>query len=414
MAALRNWAGNVTFAAREVHRPADEESLRRLVAASSRLRVLGSGHSFSPVADTDGDLVVLDQMPADVDLDTATGVVRVAAGLRYGDVVERLHAAGRALPSMGSLPHICVAGAAATGTHGSGDGNQVLGASVVGLRLVTADGDVLDVGADDPRLPGAVVSLGTLGVVTHLDLATVPTYDLTQTVLEGLPLDALDDHLDDVMAAGYSVSVFTTWGPERRAAVWCKRLVDAEPLPEGWLGTTPADGARHPVPGEAADHATQQLGEPGPWFARLPHFRLEFTPSVGEELQSEWLVPRGQAVAALRAVAGLADLVHPVLAVSELRSIAADGLWLSPAEGRDSLGVHFTWVPDTERVLPVVEALEEALAPFAARPHWGKVFRAEPAAVQALYPRLDDFRELRRSLDPTATFGNAFTARYVD
>ncbi|WP_336922098.1 FAD-binding protein [Aquipuribacter sp. SD81] len=420
--AARNWAGNITFSAREVARPTTVEELRDVVAGADRLRVLGSGHSFSTVADTDGVHVVLDAMPPEVEVDTASGVVRVAAGLRYGDVVERLHAAGRALPTTGSLPHICIAGAAATGTHGSGDGNGTLARSVVAVELLTPDGASRRLARGDEDFDGAVVALGSLGVVTSLELETVPAYDMVQTVHEGLSLDALDGSdgsgdegrvLAEVMAAGRSVSVFTTWGPDRTASVWCKQDVGSRPLPTGWLGTRAADGPRHPVPGQPVEHCTEQLGVPGPWYARLPHFRLEHTPSAGDELQSEWLVPRAAGPAALRAVGALAERVREVLLVSEIRSIGADTLWLSMAEGRDSLALHFTWVGDTGRVRPVVAALDEALAPFGARPHWGKVFTAAPEQVAALYPRMADLRRLRAELDPRGVMGNAFTEAYL-
>ena len=145
----------------------------------------------------------------------------------------------------------------------------------------------------------------------------------------------------------------------------------------------------------------------------MPHFRLDFTPSSGDELQTEYLLPRVHGADALRAVDAIRDVVAPVLQVSEIRSIAADDLWLSPAYGRDSLAVHFTWISDTARVLPVVARVEEALAPFDARPHWGKVFTTDPACVSALYPRMADVRRLLVEHDPTGRFSNDFVDRYV-
>jgi alditol oxidase len=408
-----NWAGNVRFAAGAVHRPTSVAELQRLVASTPRLRALGTGHSFSTVADTTGDLVRLDRLPAEIEVDSATGTVAVAGGLAYGQVVGALHAHGRALSAMGSLPHIAVAGAASTGTHGSGDRNQVLAASVVGLQLVTATGDLLQLDRSDPSFAGAVVALGTLGVVTRLRLATVPAFDLAQEVHEQVPLDALVDHVDEVMAAGYSVSAFTGWAPGGTVALWLKREPGSASPPADWLGGTRAGGPRHPVPGMPVEHCTEQGGAVGPWHERLPHFRMEFTPSSGDELQTEYLVPREHGVEALRAVAALGERIAPVLQIGEVRSVASDDMWLSPAQGRDSLCIHFTWEPDADAVMPVVAAVEAALEPFEPRPHWGKVFSTEPATVASRYPRLGDFVALRDTMDPGRRFGNEFVDRYL-
>ncbi len=414
-AALRNWAGNVTFGATRVHRPETIEAVQEVVEGSRRVRALGSGHSFSRVADTDGDLVSLAGLPARVDIADDRRCVTVSAGLRYGEVAPRLHAAGLALHNLGSLPHICTAGAVATGTHGSGDGKGCLATAVAALDLVTASGELMHLDRSDPRFPGAVVALGCLGVVTAVTLWVEPAYDVAQWVVDDVPLDAVRGHLDEVFTAGDSVSVFTTWRPDDLGQLWVKRRTDdARPPPaDDWLGGTPATGPRHPVPGVDPAACTAQLGEPGPWHERLPHFRLDHTPSAGAELQTEYLVPRDRAVAALEAVGALRDRISPVLLVSELRTVAADDLWLSPAYGRDSVAVHFTWQPDTAAVLPVVAAVEAALAPFDPRPHWGKVFTTGPEEVADGYPRLDDFCALRRELDPDDVFGNAFVDTYL-
>jgi xylitol oxidase len=412
---LRNWAGNVTYAAARLHRPTSVEQVQDLVARSRRIRALGSGHSFSRVADTDGDLVTLAGLPARVEVAGDRRSVTVSGGLRYGEVAPRLHAAGLALANLGSLPHICVAGAVATGTHGSGDALGGLASAVLGLDLVTASGELLHLDRSDPRLPGAVVALGALGVVTAVTLALEPAYDVAQQVVNDVTPGTVRNNLDEVFAAGDSVSAFATWGHGDPARLWVKRRTDRvrPPLDDAWLGGQLATRAQHPVIGVDPQACTEQLGRPGPWHERLPHFRLDHTPSHGEELQTEYLVAREHAVDALDAVAGVADRVAPLLMVSELRAVAADDLWLSPAYGRDSLAVHFTWRPDPDRVLPVVTALESALAPFGARPHWGKVFTTDPDAVAALYPRHVDARALRRELDPDDVFGNAFLDTYL-
>lgn len=396
MQSRTNWAGNVTFSARAVHRPRSVEQVQELVAGAERVRVLGSGHSFSPVADTTGDLLVLDDLPGAPEVDGDR--VRLPAGLRFADLTPVLHAAGRALPSLGSLPHITVAGACATGTHGSGDGNGALATRVTALDLVRADGSLATLRRGDDGFAGSVVGLGAAGVVVALELATVPTFTVRQWVIEDVPLDV---PVTGLLGAGHSVSAFTrTW--ERFDQVWVKSTAADPPDLPG----RPATGQRHMTAGEPPGNCTAQLGEPGPWHERLPHFRAGFRPSSGAELQSEYFVDRADAGAAVAAVAALSAAVAPVLLVSEVRSVAADDLWLSGAYGRDTVALHFTWRPDAAAVLPVVAAVEAALEPFAARPHWGKVFTTPPARLPDLFPRLADAVALFAEHDPAGRFRN--------
>ncbi|MFF5171793.1 FAD-binding protein [Micromonospora sp. NPDC000089] len=405
----RNWAGNVSYAARAVHRPTSLDELRKLVAGAERARALGTGHSFNRLGDTTGDLISLAGLPPTVEVDRERGTVTVAAGLRYGDLATRLHADGLALANLASLPHISVAGAVSTGTHGSGPGNRNLAAAVAGLELVTAGGDLLTVDRADSRFAGMVVSLGALGVVTRVTLDVLPTFTISQYVRRDLPRDALDVALD----SAYSVSGFTTWrSPATIDRVWRKQYADQPPPADDWLGTVPADVPEHPVPGMDPVHCTPQLGEPGPWHERLPHFRLGFTPSSGDELQSEYHLPRWAAADALAALDPIADRIAAVLQISELRTVAADELWLSPNQGRDTLAVHFTWIADAAQVLPVVAEVERRLMPFTPRPHWGKVHTVEPAALAATYPRYADFVALLTELDPTGTFRTEQLDRY--
>ncbi|HZB48391.1 MAG TPA: FAD-binding protein [Mycobacteriales bacterium] len=402
-----NWAGNVRFAAASRHRPASVPELQALVARADRVRAVGGGHSFSDVADTSGSLVSTLSLPPVLDLDTERASVRVAAGVTYTDLARYLDQRGFALRTLASLPHLTVGGACATGTHGSGVATGSLATAVTGMELVTAGGDLVTL-----TEPGAVVHLGALGVVTSLTLELVPAYEVRQWVLDDLPLAALDEHLDAVLAAAYSVSVFTDWQPDRRGQVWLKQRVGDPPPPD--LPATPADGPRHPVGGMPTGNCTVQLGVPGPWYDRLPHFRADAPPSSsGAELQSEYLVGRAGAVGALHALAEVADRVAPVLQTCEIRAVAADELWLSPFHRRDSVGLHFTWVPDLAAVLPVIGLVERQLAPYRPRPHWGKIFTVDPAAVRAAYPRLADFRALVARYDPDGKFGNGFTGRYL-
>jgi alditol oxidase len=411
--ALTNWARNITFTAERLHGPTSVEQLQALVAGSPRIRTLGTGHSFNRIADTTGDLVTVGDLPRTVEIDAERHQVRVSAGTRYGELGARLQAEGLALHNLGSLPHISVAGACSTGTHGSGVGNKNLAAVAAAVELVTADGDLVTFRRGDTDFPGAVLALGALGVITHLTLDVEPSYDVRQQVYDRLPFDAFRADPMAVLGAGYSVSAFTTWQDDAFTQVWVKQRVDEQPLGRTWLGAAEADGPRNPVPGMPPVHATEQGGVPGPWNARLPHFRLEFTPSNGDELQSEWFVPREHAAAAFDALAEVRSQVAPVLQICELRTIAADDLWLSPAYERDSLALHFTWVPDTPAVTPVLGAIEERLAPFAARPHWAKLFTTPPDVVAGLYPRLDDARRLLAAHDPKGVFRNELLDTYL-
>jgi xylitol oxidase len=403
---VKNWAGNITFGARRLHRPAALPELQELVTAGGPVRILGSGHSYNRMADTTGDLISLATMPRIVEIAEDRRTVRVDGGIKYGELAGRLHAAGLAVHNMASLPHISVAGAVTTATHGSGVRNGNLATSVAAIELLRADGKLVTLRRGDEGFAGAVVGLGALGVVTALTLDVVPAFEIRQYVYDDLPRASLEQHLPEILSAGYSVSLFTNWASADINHAWFKRT---DELPEGpFFGGRPADGPRHPVPGLPADNSTEQFGVPGPWHARLPHFRMEFSPSTGAELQSEWMVPRDRALEAIDAVARVRDRIVPVLQVNEIRTVAADDLWLSMNYERDSLGLHFTWIADTEAVLPAVDALEEQLAPLAARPHWGKVFTLDAPTVRSRYPRFPDFQALVAGYDPQGVFRNAW------
>ncbi len=411
-----NWAGNVAFRATGVHTPRSVEELQLLVTRGDPLRAVGSRHSFTRIADTTGHQVSMAALPRVLEVDSATRSVRVSAGLRYGDLAGALSQAGLALPNLGSLPHISVAGSCATGTHGSGMRNPVLSAGVGSLTMVTAGGDLLRVDREShgEDYGGFVIALGRLGIVTELVLDLVPAFEVAQTVVEDVAEEVAVEQLPAILAAAYSVSIFTDWRSDR-VQVWVKEQLGRT---DGWSGRPLwggrlADGPRHPIAGMPTQNATTQLGIPGPWSERLPHFRLDFTPSSGKELQSEYVVPMTRAAEAWQALGVVRERIARVLQVSEVRAIATDDLWLSPTGGSPSVAFHFTWVPDTEAVLPVVAAVEQQLAPLGARPHWGKVFSTPPSVLADLYPRMDDFRRLVTALDPTGVFGNELVDTWI-
>lgn len=411
-----NWAGNVTYRASGLARPTSLAEVKQLVATTPRLTALGSRHSFNTIADTDALQVSLADLPPVLDVDTDRRVVRVAAGMIHSQVAAGLEARGWALGNLASLPHISTAGAVATGTHGSGVRNPSLAQAVVGLEIVRADGSVafVDASTPDGALDAHRVALGALGVVTAVELAIEPTFQVATTVHLDLPWDAVLAHFDDVMSAAYSVSMFTSFDDRGARQVWVKHRVD-EPAPTidlVALGARPADGPVHPGENDLAG-VTEQGGVPGPWSERLPHFRSSFTPSTGAEIQSEYLLPAASAVAALEALRPLREQLAPLLIAAELRTVAPDSAWLAPSSDRQSVGIHFTFRRDVTAVAAVVERIEAALAPFDARPHWGKVSAAGADRLHEVYPRLSDFAAVARDLDPTGRFRNAFLARIL-
>ena len=422
---LRNWAGNHAYRAPRLHEPESLDELRSVVAAATEARVLGTRHSFNDLADTDGELISLARMPRVLEVDPERRTATVDGGARYGEVCAALDAAGFGLPAMASLPHISVAGACATATHGSGDRTANLASTVAKVELLTASGDLVEIGrAADPEVfDGTVVSLGALGVVTRLTLDLEPAYQMRQDVHENLPIDAFIDEWDTITGLADGVSFFTDWRDRRFHQVWLKRRVAGlgarhdEPVAGvdalTALGAPPATRAVHPIPGHAAEACTTQLGVAGPWHERLPHFRLEHTPSSGAELQSEYVIDRADITRAVPALWEIADRLAPLVQVSEIRTIAADELWLSPSYGRSSASVHFTWVADGSVVLPMLPVVEEILAPFGPRPHWAKLFAIDPDVLRSRYPRLPDFAALARRLDPDRRFANDYVRRFV-
>jgi len=412
----RNWAGNYRYSAAELFEPERMEQLQEWVTKRRKVRALGSRHSFNSIADTSGSLVSLKKMNQVLELDRSRGTVTVEGGIRYGELARYLHANNYGLHNLASLPHITIAGACATGTHGSGDRNGNLATAVRSVEIVTSSGEAVSyTRGEQLEADGAIVGLGALGIVSKLTLDIVPSFDISQQLFENLALSRLESHFDDVFSSAYSVSLFTDWSSDHFNQVWLKRLanVDDTFVEDDFYGATRAIAPLHPVPGISAEPCSEQLGKRGPWHERLPHFRMEFTPSAGEELQSEYFVPRSRAYAALEAIYKIREYIAPHLYISEVRTIASDQLWMSPNYNRDSIGIHFTWKPHyeaVERVLPIIEA---ALEPYEARPHWGKLFTMAPERLKSLYEKRIEFQSLAASCDPQGKFRNSFLDLYL-
>jgi alditol oxidase len=407
-----NWAGNYQYSTDQLLVPRTVEEVQQAVKKCKKLKALGARHSFNGIADSKDNqisLKLLDQMV----LDEKSRTVTVGAGVTYGKLAPYLDSRGFAIHNLASLPHVSVAGACATATHGSGSRNGNLSTSVSGLEMVTADGEVVALSRqkDGERFRGAVVALGGLGVVTKVTLDVEPTFQVRQVVYENLSLAQLENHLDDIFASGYSVSLFTDWQNHRATQVWIKRRVEPgatfEFEPECY-GAKLATKKLDPVTGHSAESCTEQMGIPGPWYERLPHFRMNFTPSSGAELQSEYFVPRNRGYEAILAVEKLRDQVTPHLFVSELRTIDADDLWISTCYKRPSMTIHFTFKPEWPVVKQLLPMIEEQLAPFDAKPHWAKLFTMPPSRLKAQYAKMPDYQELLKQYDPGGKFRNEF------
>ncbi|CAN5426210.1 alditol oxidase [soil metagenome] len=413
MNTMHNWAGNYEFTAARVHEPRSVDEVRALVRDAKHVRVVGTRHSFNDIVDAPGgDLISTTHLDRVILIDAST--VTVEAGITYGKLAEHLHRAGFALHNMASLPHISVAGAVATATHGSGGRNGNLATAVRAIEIVDAAGEIRQLSRETlgDRFDGCVVSLGGLGVVTKITLEVWPSFDVRQDVFENLSHADLRDSFEPIASSAYSVSFFTDWRSATINQIWFKRrATDATPAP--FTSMTPATRDLHPLAGCDPRNCTKQLGVPGAWHERLPHFWMDFTPSAGEELQSEYLVPREDAMAAFEALQPLRSRIAQLIQVTEIRTIAADDLWMSPCYKQPCVAFHFTWKKDWPNVQLLLPAIESALKPFRARPHWGKLFTMSATGLRPLYPKLDDFRALLIEFDPSQKFRNAYLNRLI-
>ncbi len=410
---LKNWAGNITYSTNRVEEAHSVAQVRSIVRSEDKLKVLGTRHCFNSIADSAHHLMSLKPMHDVVALDAAARKVTVEPGVTYGQLGPYLDAQGFALHNLASLPHISVVGACTTATHGSGEKNPNLASAASALEMVTASGDLVKLSreSDGDVFRGAVVGLGALGVIVKITLDIEPTYSVVQYVYQDLPLSQMKEHFDEIQTSGYSVSLFTDWQNQRISEVWLKRRYspgNATRPPKEFFGATPAKRDLHPIANLSAENCTAQMGVPGPWYDRLPHFRMGFTPSAGQELQSEYLLPRRNAVDAILAVERLRDQISPHLLISEIRTIAADDLWMSTCYQQASVAIHFTWKPDWPAVRRVLPVIEKELSPFQARPHWGKLFTFSPETLRSRYEKVDDFVKLANRFDPKGKFRNRF------
>lgn len=417
-ARLKNWAGNIEYSTDKVSYPQTLAEMQRKVKSLDTFQTLGTRHCFNRIADNKHHLLSTKNLNQVVELNAQASTVTVEGGIKYGELAPHLHQKGFALHNLASLPHISVAGSITTATHGSGMKNGNLSTAVRALELITADGSVFHLSRerDEEKFLAAVVGLGAFGVITKVTLALQPTFDVQQKVFVQLPMNQLRENFEAIMSAGYSVSLFTDWATEAVNEVWVKSRVGEEKeakLEPEFFSAKAATKNLHPIAELSAENCTEQLGVPGPWFERLPHFKMGFTPSAGKELQSEYFVPKQNAVEAIEAIQKMGKQISPHLLISEIRAIDADEFWMSPCGHQASVAIHFTWKQDWAAVSKLLPEIEKELSPFHARPHWGKLFTLSPKVLASRYKRIEQFKKIAAEFDPKGKFRNEFLNKYI-
>jgi len=410
---LKNWAGNLEYSTSDVHYPRSVEEIQRLVKKFEKVKALGSRHCFNDIADSRHHLISLKEMNKVVSLDKTAQTITIEGGMNYGQLCPFLNDNGFALHNLASLPHISVAGACTTATHGSGVKNGNLATAVRAMEFITADGEIVHVSKqkDGEKFNAAVVGLGGLGVITKLSLAIEPTYTMQQHVYENMPLEQMKNNFEKIMSAGYSVSLFTDWQKQTINEVWIKSLFGKPTEHQGmkeFFGAKAATKNVHPIIELPAENCTEQLGVPGPWYERLPHFKMGFTPSSGKELQSEYFIPFKHAVEAIMAIQKLGKEIGPLLFISEIRTIAGDDLWMSPCYKQNSVALHFTWKQNWTAVRKLLPKIEKELAPYGVKPHWGKLFTVPAQTLASRYPKMQEYKSFIAGIDPRQKFRNDF------
>ncbi len=409
---LSNWSGNLQYSTGNVDFPATVGEVQEMVKRHAKLRALGTRHSFNTIADSTHNLISTKGLNKIISLDKESATVTVEGGLKYGELCQYLHDNGFALHNLASLPHISIAGAIATATHGSGVNNGNLSTAVSAIEFVNAEGKIVSLSKEDgEKFYGAVVGLGAIGVVTRVTLNLLPTFDMQQVVYRNLHMSALENNFEAIMSSGYSVSLFTDWRNKNINEVWVKSKVEGKPITEfapELYGAKLATKNLHPIEDQPAENCTEQMGVPGPWFDRMPHFKMGFTPSAGKELQAEYFVPLENGFEALMAVEKLHEKITPHLFISEIRTIAADNFWMSPCYKKTCVAIHTTWKQETDEVMKLLPLVEQQLAPFNPRPHWAKLFTLAPSILQSRIEKLNDFKQLLKEYDPSEKFRNQF------
>ncbi|MEJ7892993.1 MAG: D-arabinono-1,4-lactone oxidase [Solirubrobacteraceae bacterium] len=422
MSEWRNWAGDQVCRPAAMVAPASRGELARVVASADKVRVAGAGHSFSDAVLTDGTLLSLERLDRVLDLDAASGQVRVEAGITLHALGERLAAHGLAFENLGDIDVQSIAGAMATGTHGTGARLANLSASVHSVELVLADGTIVEVDGGDDLL-AARVSLGALGVVSAVTLQAVPAFTL-EGVDAPVPLEATLDRLDELTAANQHFEFFT-FPHSPLALTRTNNRTGAPPEPRGRARAYAEDI----VLSNHAFAAFCLLGKARPgWIPALNRTmsrlagssrrversdRIFASPRRVRFNEMEYAIPRTHVAEAVRAVRALIDAL--ALAVGfplEVRFVAADDALLSPAGDRETgyVAVHMYRGMEWEPYFRAVEAIMDG---YGGRPHWGKRHFQTAATLAPRYPGWTRFQAVRDRLDPGRKFTNAYVERVL-
>jgi len=425
-----NWGRTVTSAPVRWHLPVSEDEVAAVVTRCGRdgrrLRVVGAGHSWSPIAEPVHEAMSLDGLQDAVSIDRERGEVTVPAGMRLVDVSARLARAGLALPVVGSIQAQSVAGAIATGTHGSSLTHGNLGTLVTGLRLVSGTGEVLTLRGDDERLAGARVHLGALGVVTSVTLRTTAARRLRQTI-EHVPVTEVADALPAIATSAEWVKVWwlphapvaqvvrydvTTQEPTRRPTPATQRWIDERVMHRFVFPAMVAAQARRPSITAPANTrlARRYLGAGTQVGADMLMLN---TPMPLRHRETEAALPLTAAGGALKQVLAIFRDGRPAANFPlEIRFVRGDDSWLSPAYGADTCQVG-AYSTDNRDCSAYFEAFWRVMRPAGARPHWGKEHDFEAAELRPLYPQWTAFAALRDRCDPGRVFGSAAMERLL-
>ena len=411
---MKNWAGNLTFSAREFIEVNSISKLQQVVSSSQAVKVLATGHSFNAIGDTTETLISIKNLSNGIEIDSQNAQALIPAGMAYADAARYLESNGWAFSNMASLGEVTIAGAISTGTHGSGSNNGVLSTSVVGLEIVLGSGELITIDqSNSEEFAGFVVSLGALGVFTKIKMKIIPSFSVKQFVYENIGIQVVAENFDTVFNSAYSVSYFSNWAKNSTGQIWMKFLDDSssDNLSDNWLGANQAKAKQHPVKINNPDPCTDQLGISGKWLYRLPHFKLDSSPASGDEVQTEYLVDRKYVNEYIQDLRAIGDEIAPRVYATEIRTIKSDELWLSGAYQRETVGFHFTW-KKSDTLVDFLPRIEEILGKHHGRPHWAKLFSVRSDELSARYPKYSDFEALLKKYDPKQKFRNKFIDQY--
>ncbi|NIY62270.1 D-arabinono-1,4-lactone oxidase [Streptomyces malaysiensis] len=391
-----NWAGNQTSTVQEIQYPdsIDEVAIAvsRIAASGGHIRVAGSGHSFTPLVNTSGTVMDLRRLPAEAAVDSAASTARVSGHMRLSEVGRELWERGFSLANQGDVDVQTLAGALATGTKGSGTRHGTMSSRVRGMGLITGAGEHVEITEADPRLlHAAQVALGLLGVVTHVDLSVVPRYRLR----EDNAVMSVDELLETWEEAKDGYHHFSFWWMPTSSS---SKIYGLPPIPADhayvkMLTAESAEGGTTVIGGAGARSVPAHLIYPDTELGD-PFYELEYVVDATDDketfLQLRDLMQRG-----------FPQETTPL----QVRWQARDEAYLSPQYRRDSISLSVSGMPGTDYV-PFLQAVDRQLRGCDARPHWGKLHFLDRGTVKRLYPALDDFRAVRRSLDPDGVFLN--------